>query len=121
MGDLHAVMGDGEVVVCGVEIAGRVTVRVTVLHDCPLPTPFLTTETAFMTISSASTLEAAATDATLRMREVLIRQVGMEEHEAGMLLSVAGDVRVCQMVDPQVTCRMEVPLAVADAYGCVFP
>lgn len=121
MGDLHAVMGDGEVVVCGVEIAGRVTVRVTVLHDCPLPTPFLTTETAFMTISSASTLEAAASDATLRMREVLIHQVGMEAHEAGMLLSAAGDVRICQMVDPQVTCRMEVPLAVAESYGYAFP
>ena len=121
MGDLHAVMGDGEVVVCGVEIAGRVTVRVTALHGCPLPTPFLTTETAFMTISSGDTLESAAADATLRMRTVLMDQVGMEEHEAGMLLSVAGDVRVCQMVDPQVTCRMEVPMTVAAAYGCRFP
>ena len=121
MGDLHAAMGDGEVVVCGVEIAGRVTVRVTALHDCSLPTPFLATEMAFMTISSGDTLESAAADATLRMRTLLIDQVGMEEHEAGMLLSVAGDVRVCQMVDPQVTCRMEVPMAVAAAYGYRFP
>ena len=121
MGDLHAVMGDGEVVVCGVEIAGRVTVRVTALHDCPLPTPFLATEMAFMTISSGDTLESAAADATLRMRTLLIDQVGMEEHEAGMLLSVTGDVRVCQMVDPQVTCRMEVPMAVAAAYGYRLP
>ena len=121
MGDLHAVMGDGEVVVCGVEIAGRVAVRVTVLRDCPLPTPFLVTERAFMTISSASALHDAAADATLRMRTILIDQVGMEEHEAGMLLSVAGDVRVCQMVDPQVTCRMEVPRTVAEAYGYAFP
>ena len=121
MGDLHAVMGDGEVVVCGVEIAGRVTVRVTALHDCSLSTPFLATEMAFMTISSGDTLESAAADATLRMRTILIDQVGMEEHEAGMLLSVAGDVRVCQMVDPQVTCRMEVPMAVAAAYGYRLP
>ena len=121
MGDLHAVMGDGEVVVCGVEIAGRVTVRVTVLRDCPLPTPFLVTERAFMTISSASALHDAAADATLRMREFLFRQVGLEEHDAGMVLSVAGDVRVCQMVDPQVTCRMEVPRTVSDAYGYAFP
>lgn len=113
--------GDGEVVVCGVEIAGRVTVRVTVLRDCPLPTPFLVTERAFMTISSASALHDAAADATLRMREFLFRQVGLEEHDAGMVLSVAGDVRVCQMVDPQVTCRMEVPRTVSDAYGYAFP
>ena len=108
-------------VVCGVEIAGRVTVRVTVLRDYPLPTPFLVTERAFMTISSASALHDAAADATLRMREFLFRQVGLEEHDAGMVLSVAGDVRVCQMVDPQVTCRMEVPRTVADAYGYAFP
>ena len=76
---------------------------------------------AFMTISSGDTLESAAADATLRMRTLLIDQVGMEEHEAGMLLSVAGDVRVCQMVDPQVTCRMEVPMAVASAYGYRLP
>ncbi len=29
MGDLHAVMGDGEVCGCGLEIEGMVTVRVT--------------------------------------------------------------------------------------------
>lgn len=121
MGDLHAAMGDGEVVVCGVEIAGRVTVRVTALRNCPLPTPFLVTPDAFMTISSAPALHAAAADATLRMRDFLFRQVGLEEHDAGMVLSVAGDVRVCQMVDPQVTCRMEVPRAVTDSYGYSFP
>lgn len=121
MGDLHAAMGDGEVVVCGVEIAGQVTVRVTVLKDCPLPTPFLVTERAFMTISSAPTLNDAAADATLRMRDFLFRRVGLEEHDAGMVLSIAGDVRVCQMVDPQVTCRMEVPLAVAQSCGYAFP
>ena len=33
MGDLHARMGDGEVEVCGVEIAGKVTVKLTVLKN----------------------------------------------------------------------------------------
>lgn len=33
MGDLHARMGDGEVMICGLETAGLVTVRVTVLKD----------------------------------------------------------------------------------------
>ena len=31
MGDLHALMGDGEVFICGLETAGEVTVRVSVL------------------------------------------------------------------------------------------
>ena len=55
------------------------------------------------------------------MRDFLFRRVGLEEHDAGMVLSIAGDVRVCQMVDPQVTCRMEVPLAVAQSCGYAFP
>ncbi len=121
MGDLHARMGDGEVVVCGVEIAGAVTVRVSVVKGAALPTPFLVTDRDFMTISSADTLDQAGEDATLAMRAFLVDAVGVEAHEAGMLLSVLGDVRVCQMVDPQRTCRIEVPLAVAQAYGYQFP
>ena len=40
LGDLHAVMGDGEVCVCGAEISGEVTVRVTVVKGRPLPLPW---------------------------------------------------------------------------------
>ncbi len=53
MGDLHAVMGDGEVCVCGAEIAGEVTVRVTVVKGQPLPLPFLVTDEHAMAIYSA--------------------------------------------------------------------
>ena len=53
MGDMHAVMGDGEVGVCGVEIAGRIIVRVSVMKDCALPTPFLLTDEMAATICSA--------------------------------------------------------------------
>lgn len=121
MGDLHAVMGDGEVVVCGVEIAGTVTVRISVIKDAVLPVPFLVTQESAMTIYSAGSLDEAARGAVLRMRSFLIDQVGMEEHDAGMLLSVASDVRICQMVDPQLTCRVELPRFVTDRYGYAFP
>lgn len=43
MGDLHAVMGDGESATCGIEISGEVTVKVTVLKYAIMPTPFLKT------------------------------------------------------------------------------
>lgn len=39
MGDLHAVMGDGETGGCGLEINGEVTVRVNVIKDKIFPTP----------------------------------------------------------------------------------
>ena len=121
MGDLHAVMGDGEVCVCGAEIAGEVTVRVTVIKGQPLPLPFLVTKDAAMAIYSAPGLDAAAEGTTLRMRSFLINAVGMKPHEAGMLLSLAGDLRICQCVDPNKTCRMEVPLSIVDKLGYQFP
>ena len=120
MGDLHAVMGDGEVCVCGAEIAGEVTVRVTVIRGQPLPLPFLVTKDAAMAIYSAPGLDAAAEGTTLRMRSFLINAVGMKPHEAGMLLSLAGDLRICQCVDPNKTCRMEVPLSIVDKLGYQF-
>lgn len=120
MGDLHAVMGDGEVGVCGVEIAGRVTVRVTALNGCALPTPFLINEDTAMTIFSAETVDEASTGATLAMHAFLMQELGMGDHEAGMLLSVAGNLCICQIVDPEKTCRMELPRAVTKAYRYQF-
>lgn len=120
MGDLHARMGDGEVEVCGVEIAGAVTVRVTVLPNCGLPTPFLINSEIAAAIHSAETVDEACIGATMAMHSFLMKELGMNEHEAGMLLSVTGDLRICQIVDPEKTCRMEIPLSVADAYGYKF-
>ena len=126
MGDLHALMGDGEVCVCGGEIAGAVTVKVSVIkgRSCQpgsgLPLPFLTTAEHAMAIYSAPSIDAAAEGATLRMRSFLIDQVKMQPHEAGMLLSLAGDLRICQAVDPNKTCRMEVKLSLLKKLGYTF-
>lgn len=120
MGDLHAVMGDGEVGVCGVEIAGRVTVRVGVLKECGLPTPFLVTDRHAMTICSAESADEAGDAAVIAMHSFLRDELGIDEHEAGMLLSVAGNLRVCQIVDPKKTFRMELPMNIVKAYGYEF-
>ncbi|MBR5547330.1 MAG: acetamidase/formamidase family protein [Clostridia bacterium] len=121
MGDLHAVMGDGEVCVCGAEIAGAVTVRVNVIKGQPLPLPFLVTPEHAMAIYSAEGLDAAAEGATLRMRTFLMDCAHLPAHEAGMLLSLCGDLRICQAVDPNKTCRMEVALGVLEKLGVVYP
>lgn len=120
MGDLHALMGDGEVEVCGVEIAGAVTVRVTVLKNCALPTPFLVNKEVAMAIFSAESLDNAAVGATMSMHSFLMKELHMNEHEAGMLLSVVGNLRICQIVDPEKTCRMELPLSIMETYGYHF-
>lgn len=37
-----------------------------------------------------------------------------------MLLSVAGNLCICQITDPEKTCRMEIPVSVAKAYQYTF-
>jgi len=64
MGDLHAAMGDGEVVVTGIEIAGEVTVKVDLIKDKDLSDPIVETEAAFYTIASGTDLDAAAKKAS---------------------------------------------------------
>lgn len=116
MGDLHAVMGDGEVIICGLEIAGEVTIRVSVIKDKILPLPMLREGDHLMTIASAETLDLAAKQATIQMHRFLTNELGLEFNEAGMLLSLVGDLRICQVVDPLMTARMELPLSILANY-----
>lgn len=117
LGDLHAVMADGEIVVTGLEIAGEVTVKVSVLKDITLPLPLLVEGDELITIASAETLDEAALLATKNMHSLLTNHLHMEVNEAGMLLSLVGELKICQIVDPLKTARMELPLWILDRYG----
>lgn len=121
MGDLHALMGDGEVMICGVETGGLVTVRVSVVRDFPMPTPALRCRGRFSTIQSDRTLDEAARRASREMHAFLRRVTGMDACEAAMLLSLKGDLAVCQIVDPARTVRMEIDEHILDDYGVVLP
>ena len=121
MGDIHALMGDGEVCVSGAEICGAITVRVTVLKNTCLPLPFIVNENLCAAIGSALTLQDAATAATMAMREFLISTANLDPHSAATLLSLTGDLRICQVVNPQKTCRMELPRRVVDQLLIQFP
>ena len=121
MGDIHALMGDGEVCVSGAEIRGAITVRVTALKNARLPLPFLVNETLCAAIGSSPTLQDAATAATMAMREFLVNTANLDPHSAATLLSLTGDLRICQVVNPQKTCRMELPRQVVDKFLGQFP
>lgn len=124
MGDLHALMGDGEVFICGLEIAGRVTVRVSVVKGgaaAMLPTPFLSCRGRVMTIQSAGTLDEAGDKAAKAMKEFVKKAAGKDNLEAGMLMSLLSDMAVCQVVDPLKTVRVEFPLDVLETYGYRLP
>ena len=116
-GDMHAVMGDGEVSVSGAEVAGYATVTLTALHELSVPNPLIENETHFGIIVSAESLDKAAELAVQQMVDLLASRTNESEADLVMLLSLVADVRVCQMVDPEKTVRFMVPKYVLDAIG----
>ena len=107
LGDLHAVMADGEICVTGVEVAGRVTVTVDVIKQKSFPLPMIVSDTHVMTLVSHEDLDQAADTAAINMVSYLHETHGFAKDEAAMLVSLAGDVRICQIVDPKKTVRVE--------------
>ncbi|MDO4394333.1 MAG: acetamidase/formamidase family protein [Bacillota bacterium] len=121
MGDLHAVMGDGEVLICGMETGGTVTVKVTVLNDVSLPVPCLVSDDIFCTIQSATDLDHASCDASKVMLRFIQERTGMDTASCGMLLSLAGNLIICQIVNPQKTVRMELSTEILQSLGVELP
>jgi amidase len=117
-GDFHAVMGDGEIVVCGAEIPGELHFNAQVVDSLKgLPTPFVETPDLVATIYSAPTTDEAADGATHRMAQFLTDFVKIPLNDAGMLMSLVGQLKFCQVVDPLKTVRFEFPKWVLAEYG----
>lgn len=116
-GDMHAVMGDGEISVSGAEAAGWATVTLTAMPELKLVDPLIENATHFGVIASAETLDAAADRAVHEMVDLICDRTAEDPDKVVMLLSLAGDVQVCQMVDPEKTIRFMVPKYVLDSLG----
>lgn len=113
LGDLHAAMGDGEVSVCGLEITGEVTVELSIMKGRRLPLPMLENDDTLFTLASALTLDDAANMATRNMAHFIADNSVLTLEEAINVLSIAGDLQVCQIVDPLKTCRFALPKTIA--------
>ncbi len=117
-GDFHSAMGDGEVVICGAETPGEFTFRAEVVPSLKgLPTPFIRNKDVVAAIVSAPTIDEAASGATHAMADFLTKFVGLPVNDAGMLMSLVGELKFCQIVDPEKTVRFEFPVSVLEQYG----
>lgn len=118
LGDFHAIMGDGEVEDCGLEIEGKAVLRVDVVknRNC-VPYPMIETSEKLITIASAEGVEAAWRKAVRQMYDFLKEKIGLDDKDAGMLLTMAGDLVICQTVNPMKTVRMEFPRYITSSYG----
>ena len=110
MGDIHALMGDGEVGGTGAEMPGEITVKVDVLKDFTLPTPLIENDTHYMVIFSAKTADDSNEGAVYSAVDLVSKKIpGISRFDALTLISLAADLRICQVVDPLITSRVEIP------------
>jgi len=92
-----------------------------VVRGFPMPTPALRCQGRFSTIQSDRTLDDASRKASRAMLKFLMRTTGMNVYDCAMLLSIKGDLAVCQIVDPARTVRMEIDEGILDACGVQLP
>lgn len=112
-GDLHAVQGDGETAICAMETSGEVQLRIDVIPGGAglLPTPFLETDKAYYTIASDASLDQCSVKAAEKMQQMLIKYGGLTDAQAAMFLSLTGNLRISQVVNPEKGCMMELSKA----------
>lgn len=120
-GDMHAVMGDGEVVICGAETPGEVTLTPQVVDIAELPTPFIENDDIVAVVASAESTDEAYKMALDMMHGFLTKVAGLPVNDAALLMSLVGNLKFCQVVDPLLTVRFEFPKSVLADYGYTMP
>lgn len=120
LGDLHAAMGDGEIGVSGVEVAGKVLVKLEVIKGITLNNPVVQTPEVTATLASALTLDEAADIAVADMANLLQKHTPLSMAEIATLMSAAGDLQISQVVDPLKTVRFSMPNQILASYGVEF-
>lgn len=109
-GDLHAAMGDGEIGVSGLEIPGEVTLRLTAEDRFQLPFPVVIQGENIYAVASAPSLDDACEQAAGNLFRLICEAGGISEEDAVPLLTLAGDLHVCQIVNPLKTACMSLDL-----------
>lgn len=109
VGDTHAAQGDGEVCGTAIESAMNVTLTLSVLKGQKLESPRFTTPGPVtrhldaagyeVTTGVGPDLMTASREALSRMIDLLAAEHGYAPSDAYMLCSVAGDLRISEIVD----------------------
>jgi amidase len=106
IGDLHAAMGDGESNSSGVEAAGRVTLRCNLVQGLDVKQPLVVTPSEVQMLGHGKTLEEACRLALDHMAKLVCNELKIGYKDAAMLISIAGDLHICQIANPLVGVRV---------------
>jgi len=99
MGDLHAVMGDGELAEGGLEIDGRIKVRVTVIKGQRHPLPMVFSESHIGVIGLGGNLDFAVDAATEKLFTYMVESLKVPAEEANYLIGLCAEIKVGQCVN----------------------
>jgi amidase len=109
VGDAHALMADGESIVSGVETEAEATLRCEVVDGLNLTHPVVVDGNEVMTVADGKTIEEASKKALFNMAKLISDRMDLDFIDSAMLISIIGDVRICQMVNPLVSVRVVIP------------
>lgn len=98
MGDLHATMGDGEVCETGVEIPGKVIVRVRIIKNFELNWPVTETETCWYVNTNGKNCDTAILRGYQELQRLIMNAYGWDATDATMYISVQGRLEANQAV-----------------------
>lgn len=110
LGDLHAVMGDGELCGTGLEICGEVTVRFDLIKQRKLNWPVLETKDSWLVFASSLDYTEALVAATRQMQDLMSPAYGWDATDVFFYLSLAGEAAINQGCQP---CPVAMVLRVA--------
>lgn len=108
-GDLHAAMGDGELGGTGIEIGGKVQLRVEPLPGHAGHWPLVLSEDGVSVLASKPTVTEAIHDGFAEAVRLMADWHDLDWPDAYRLTSVVADLRVSQVVNPRATVRIALP------------
>lgn len=109
LGDLHACMGDGELDGTGIEIAGRVCLRVSVIKNFHVNRPVIETRDAIYFLASRVDIHDAIHVAVHDAVQFLMKKKRVPFTIAYRLLSATCDIQISELVNDTLTVRVKVP------------
>jgi amidase len=101
VGDLHVVQADGELCVSAVEVPGEIDVRFRIIKGKKPRWPVLETASSYAVLACGQTLDEAAKFAAEEAVEALMRRYDWSFETAYMFASLAVNLEINQVVDPQ--------------------
>ena len=99
IGDTHAAQGLGEVCGTAIEAPMRIVYQLDVIKNRKMAEPQYETADYYAVTGFATTIDEAAKKATRYMIDYLVSEHGLTRNEAYVLCSLAGDLKIAEVVD----------------------